>query len=77
VHFTLKLLWKDFNGEFEGALNGFRNHVKNVEKEAGVSNLIEASTERGLARAERAENERQRKSKFLIPKNRIAAISTH
>ena len=71
MHFTLKLLWKDFNGEFEETLNGFRNHVKNVEKEAGVSNLIEASTERGLARAERAENERQRKSKLPIPPNRI------
>jgi hypothetical protein len=36
--------------------------VKNVEKEAGVSNMIEASNERALAQADRAEKERQRKS---------------
>ncbi|KAH0538694.1 hypothetical protein FGG08_004711 [Glutinoglossum americanum] len=61
VHFTLKSLWKDFNGEFEETLNRFRNHIKNVEKEAGISNLIEASTERALVQADRAENERRRK----------------
>ncbi|KAH0551625.1 hypothetical protein GP486_007158 [Trichoglossum hirsutum] len=61
VHFTLKSLWKDFNGEFEETLNRFRIHVKNVEKEAGVSNLIESSSERALARADRAEKERQEK----------------
>jgi hypothetical protein len=66
VHFTLKSLWKDFNGGFEETLNKFRNHIKNVEKEAGISNLIEASTERALARVDRAENERRRKSKLSI-----------
>ena len=70
----MKSLWKDFNGEFEDTLNRFRNHVKNVEKEAGVSNLIESSSERALARGERAlahgdraEKERQRKSKLSSP----------
>ena len=74
VHFTLKSLWKDFNGEFEETLNRFRNHVKNVEKEAGISNLIESSSERALARGERAlahgdraEKERQRKSNLSSP----------
>ena len=35
-------------------MNRFRDHVKNVEKEAGVSNLIESSAERDLAHGERA-----------------------
>ncbi|KAI9861085.1 MAG: hypothetical protein M1813_005514 [Trichoglossum hirsutum] len=58
VPFALKILWKDLNGD---ALSKFRYHVKNVEKEAGLSNLIEASAERDLALANRAEQERQRK----------------
>jgi hypothetical protein len=37
-----------------------------MEKEAGVSNLIESSCERALARADRAEKERQSKSKLSI-----------
>ncbi|KAI9769861.1 MAG: hypothetical protein M1839_003580 [Geoglossum umbratile] len=61
VHFILKSLWKDFNGEFEETLNEFRNHIKNIEKEAGVSNLIEASTERALARADRVQSGRRKK----------------
>jgi hypothetical protein len=71
VHFILKSLWKDFNGEFEETLNKFRGHIKNVEKEAGVSNLIEASTERILVQADRAENERRRKSRPSMPQKRV------
>lgn len=43
VHLTFKLLWRDFNKEFEEKLNDFRTHVKIVEKQAGISNMIEAS----------------------------------
>jgi hypothetical protein len=39
---TLKFFWKDLNKEFEEMLNDFRNHVKIVEKEAGMSSMIEA-----------------------------------
>ncbi|KAI9857208.1 MAG: hypothetical protein M1813_008570 [Trichoglossum hirsutum] len=60
-HRTLKLIWKDFNAEFEGTLSKFRNHVKNVDKEAGVSNMIEDTNERALVRADRAKRERQEK----------------
>ncbi|KAH0556319.1 hypothetical protein GP486_005756, partial [Trichoglossum hirsutum] len=62
IQFTLKLIWKDFNKEFDEAMSNFRNHIKSVEKEAGLSNMIEASDERSLARADRAEKERQRKT---------------
>lgn len=75
VHLTLKLLWKDFSRQFEGTLNNFRNHVKNIEKEAGVSNMLEASDERALARANRAERERKRKGElFNIPMNETKNI---
>jgi hypothetical protein len=60
----LKSLWKDFGAEFEEALTRFRNHVKNVNKEAVVSNMIEDANERALGRADRERKERQRKSKF-------------
>jgi hypothetical protein len=65
VHLTLKLIWKDFNKEFAETLNNFRNHVKNIEKEASLSNIIEASDEQSLTRADRKEKERRRKSKCL------------
>ncbi|KAI9871159.1 MAG: hypothetical protein M1830_003253, partial [Pleopsidium flavum] len=61
IYLTLKLVWKDFSKGFEGTLDKFRNHVKNIEKEAGVSNMLEASDEQALARANRAEMERKRK----------------
>lgn len=43
VRVARKLLWKDLNKEFEEKLDGFRTCVKIVEKEAGISNMIEAS----------------------------------
>jgi hypothetical protein len=61
----LKSLWKDFSTEFEEALTKFRNHVKNVNKEAMVSNMIESANERALGRADREGKERQRKSKLF------------
>lgn len=49
----MKLLWRDFNKDFEDRLNDFRSHVKIVEKQAGISNMIEASEERALIRFEK------------------------
>jgi hypothetical protein len=61
----LKSLWKDFGAEFEETLTRFRNHVKNVKKEAMVSNMIEDANERALGRADREGKERQRKSELF------------
>lgn len=58
-------MWKDFNKEFDRILGEFRSHVKNVEKEAGISNMIEASQERDIMRADRIEDEFQKKSGLL------------
>ena len=57
---TPKLCWKDVNKEFDETLDGFRSHVKSVEKEAGMLSMIE--THEGWAVAER---ERKRNSKNL------------
>ena len=48
MHLTFKLLWRDFNKDFEEKLNDFRTHMKIVEKQADISNMIEASEERAL-----------------------------
>lgn len=67
VHLTWKLPWKNFDKTFEETLNKFRAHVKNVEKEAGVSHRIEASHERELAKADRARKEIERKGLMVYP----------
>ena len=72
----LKSLWKDFGTEFEEALTKFRNHVKNVNKEAMVSNMIESASERALGRADREGKERQRKSKLLDTRERVDNVDT-
>ena len=71
----MKILWKDFKKDFEYTLSTFRNHVENVEKEVGISNMIEGSNEWALVRAEREENERQRKSSPSISKRRMGRYS--
>lgn len=50
---TFKSLWRDFNKGFDEKLNDFRTHVKIVEKQAGISNMIEASEERALIQFEK------------------------
>ena len=56
-----KLCWKDVNKEFEEKLDAFRSHVKSVEKEAGMSSMIEAH--KGWAVVE---SERRCKSQTLL-----------
>ena len=41
-----KLTWKPFEEQFGARKAAFRNHVKNVEKSAGLSHMIEASSDR-------------------------------
>ena len=53
VHLTFKLLWKDLNKEFEERMVVFRTHVKMVEKEAGLSSMIEAHEGWAMAGHER------------------------
>lgn len=62
VPLMLKMLWKDFNAEFEDkTLVEFRDNLRNMEKEVMVSYMIEGSNDRALMQAKREERERERK----------------
>ena len=47
------MIWKPFDRNFAEALDRFRIHKKNVEKEAGLSHMIESAEARSLEQANR------------------------
>ena len=58
---TFKLLWKPFDQQFGQQLSDFRQHQKNVEKEAGLANMIESAEARAMVLADQKQVERQRR----------------
>lgn len=58
---TFKLLWKPFNLQFGQQLNAFREHQKNVEKEAGLASMIEAADARAMVLADQKQLEKRRR----------------
>lgn len=56
-----KLIWKPFDSQFGQQLDNFRNHRKNVEKEAGLSHMVEAADARALALADHLQLEKTKK----------------
>ena len=48
---AFKLIWKPFERQFEQQMVSFRLHQKNVEKEAGLSHMIESADSRALVLA--------------------------
>lgn len=56
-----KLMWKPFESQFGQQLDNFRNHQKNVEKEAGLSHMVEAADARTLALANHLQLEKTKK----------------
>lgn len=62
-----KLIWKPFEGQFGQQLDNFRNHQKNVEKEAGLSHMVEAADARALALVDHLQLEKMKKGRRLIP----------
>ena len=61
-----KLVWKPFESQFGHQLDNFRNHRKNVEKEAGLSHMIEAADARALALANHSQLEIKNKGTCLV-----------
>ena len=55
---ALKLTWKPFDRQFGDILDNFRNHQKSIEKEAGLSHMIEGAEARALEKANRMQLER-------------------
>ncbi len=58
-----KLMWKPFESQFGQQLHNFRNHRKNVEKEAGLSHMVEAADTRALVLADHLQLERIKKGR--------------
>lgn len=56
-----KLLWKPFESQFGQQLDNFRTHRKNVEKEAGLSHMVEAADARALTLANHLQLEKTKK----------------
>ena len=61
-----KLMWKPFESQFGQQLDNFRTHRKNVEREAGLSHMVEAVDARALVLANHLELERTRKGGCLM-----------
>lgn len=59
---AFKLIWKPFERQFGRYVEGFRQHRKSVEKEAGLSHMIEAADSRDLVLANQMQLEQQRKA---------------
>ena len=66
-----KLIWKPFDRQFGQQLDNFRNHRRSVEKEAGLSHMVEAADARALALADHLQLEKTRKGRHLsiVPRN--------
>ncbi|KAI9826329.1 MAG: hypothetical protein M1832_000246 [Thelocarpon impressellum] len=67
-----KLIWKPFKLEFTNMMVDFRRHAKEVEKQAGLADMVEAAESRSLARVQweetlmrRKDEHRQRLLKYL------------
>lgn len=57
----MKLLWKPFDQQFGKTIEDFRKHLKMVDKEAGLSHMVEAHDARAVERLNRMQIEKQRK----------------
>ena len=60
LEISLKLAWKPFERQFGQQLAAFREHRKSIEKEAGISHMIEAADTRALIRANQLQLGEQR-----------------
>ena len=66
LKFGFKLTWKPFESQFGQKLDNFRNHRKNVEKEAGLSHMVEAADARALALVNHLQLEKMKKGGHLV-----------
>ena len=61
LNIAFKLSWKPFERQFGQQIEDFRIHLKNVEKEAGLSHMIEAADSRAVVLANKKQMERAQK----------------
>ncbi|KAL8727649.1 MAG: hypothetical protein Q9166_005885 [cf. Caloplaca sp. 2 TL-2023] len=58
---AFKLSWKPFERQFGQQIDSFRAHVRNVEKEASLSHMIEASDSRAIVLSNQKQLEKAKK----------------
>ena len=61
---VIKLFWKPFSQQFGQVVADFRQHRKNVEKEAGLAHMIESAGAREVELMERSELESQKRGQY-------------
>ena len=65
----MKLIWKPFETQFGQQMDSFRDQTKIVEKEVGLSHMIEAAESRAEIRAHQQQLSKARYGMlfFLLP----------
>lgn len=58
---AFKLTWRTFDNQFSKQMDDFRNHQKNVEREASTSHMIEAANSRAVDKVNRLQIEKEKK----------------
>ena len=61
LNIAFKLSWKPFEQQFGQEMDSFRAHVKNIEKEAGLSHMIEEADSRTIILANQQQIEKAKK----------------
>lgn len=64
-----KLLWKPFDRQFGQRMDEFRIHRKNVDKEAGLSHMVEAADARAVDTINRLQIKKEREGMFFLQSN--------
>ena len=64
---AFKLAWKPFERQFGGQIEQFRQHRKNVEKEAGLAHMIEAADSRAVVLYNQMQLEADRQGQCFTP----------
>lgn len=62
---AFKLTWKPFERQFGGQIEQFRQHRKNVEKEAGLAHMIEAADSRAVVLRNQMQLEADRQGQHI------------
>ena len=65
---VIKIIWKPFEHQFGQQIDAFRSQSKIVEKEAGLSHLIEAADARDQMRAHQLQVSRERNGRNIQDK---------
>ena len=63
---AFKLAWKPFERQFGGQIERFRQHRKNVEKEAGLAHMIEAADSRAVVLHNQMQLEADRQGQHIL-----------